>query len=300
MKRGIFVTVVLAILGFTSYFVAIHQVQTPQGFSLETFYRYLGQPVKTLDRSITRVIGVNAQDERELGDYLSSNIENLQVSGMIEQKVYVNNIIDQLSKQYNPKNLHFRVFIMSGPANAFALPGGIIVITTGMLDLLKSEAQLVAVLSHEKGHIDLGHCIDYMRVQAKTYRSQFGAFFDWYLNMMLRHSFSKFQENEADRFGFESLLALKYDPSSMAEAFTLMSNHYQQNQQKMPHLIGDYLSTHPSLILRAENWDEKAKRWKMQHPQIPYYVGVENYQIKKARSEYGYDFTKEWHKSNNK
>lgn len=292
MRRFVFVGLLCVLLGYLSFYVTFNHIDTPQGLSFETMFRYFGQPVKTLDRSITRVLGVNAKDERELGDYLAKSLEPQQVDGMLSEKTYLNGIIQELGKQYNPKNLNYKVYLFDGPPNAFALAGGNIIVTTGMLSMLKNEAQLIAILGHEKGHIDLGHCIDHMRIQAKTYQSQFGAFFDWYLNILLSHTFSKFQENEADRFGYETILALKYDPSGMGEAFQLMEAHYPEEKKHLIHIIQDYFVTHPSLGIRAENWSEKAKRWKMYNPHQRYYIGLQNYVEKKPRSLIAYP--QEW------
>ncbi|MBS0288350.1 MAG: M48 family metallopeptidase, partial [Proteobacteria bacterium] len=285
MKRIIFAGVMLVALGYICFFAYYNNAQTPEGLSFETLFRYLGQPVKTVDRSITRVLGVNAKNERELGDVLAQNMEKNQVVGMLAEKAYVNSVIQELQTQYNPKELNYRVFIFHGEPNAFALPGGIIVVTTGMLQLLNSEAELVGILGHEKGHIDLGHCIDHMRIQAKTYQSSFGAFLDWYLATMLNHTFSKFQENEADRFGFESLIALQYDPGALSEAFDLMLSKYPQESERTLDILKDYTMTHPSLRIRAENWREKANRFKQQHPELNYYIGQQNYQLRKSRDE---------------
>ena len=54
---------------------------------------------------------------------------------------------------------------MTPMPNAFALPGGVIIVTGGLLKTLKSEAELAAVLSHEMGHIELSHCLDTVRFQ---------------------------------------------------------------------------------------------------------------------------------------
>lgn len=292
MKRLIFVGIILFVLAYLSFYVSYHHIQTPQGLSFETLFRYAGQPVKTVDRSLTRVLGVNAKDERELGDFLAKSLEPRQVQGMLSEKTYVNGVIQELAKQYNPKKLNYKVYIFDGAPNAFALAGGNIIITTGMLSLLKSESELVAILGHEKGHIELGHCIDHMRIQAKTYQSQFGAFFDWYLSMLLNHTFSKFQENEADRFGFETLIALQYDSSAMGMAFTRMQQQYSQTNNNTLNPIKDYFMTHPSLNIRAENWTEKAKRWKQQNASMRYYIGIQNYIEKIPKSVTSYP--QEW------
>lgn len=295
MKRIIFSGILLIILGCLSYFAASKHIMMPEGFSLGTFFRVAGQPVKTVDRSMTKVIGVNAKDERELGMELAKHLDKLEVREMQAEKNYANSIIQELAKQYNPKNLQYRVFIIYGPPNAFAVAGGNIGITTGLLALLKTEAELVAILGHEKGHVDLGHCIDHMRIQAKTHGSKGTPFLDWYLSLLLNHSFSKFQENEADRFGFETLIALQYDPNALSKAFGAMLENYNPPKQNSLNPVADYFTTHPSLRIRQENWNGKANRWKQQHPEQRYYNGKINYLQKSPRSTL--DLPYEWQRS---
>lgn len=292
MKRMIFSGTLVLILGYLSYFAATHHLMMPEGFSFGSLFRVAGQPVKTFDRSITKVLGVKAKDERELGIELAKSMAMMEIRGMQPEKIYVNHIIQELAKQYNPNNLEYRVFILSGPPNAFAVAGGNIAITTGLLKILKSEAELVAILGHEKGHIDLGHCIDHMRVQAKTHNVNGSNFLDGYLKLLLNHSFSKFQENEADRFGFETLIALQYDPNALGDAFGAMLTEYNPPKQTLPNPIADYFSTHPALRIRQENWHEKANRWKQQHPNQGYYVGKSNYLQTTPRSTL--DDPQEW------
>jgi len=292
MKRYTIALIFLASLSYIGYYISVNKLEGPERFSFETLFRVAGQPIKTLDRSITKAIGINAKDEKELGDYLAAELKTREVPGYETEKIYVNSVIEELANQYNPKKLNFRVFIIEGSPNAFAIAGGNIVITTGMLAMLKTESELVGILGHEKGHIDLGHCIDQLRIYAKTYHSSLGTFLDWYLGLLLRSSFSKFQENESDRFGFESLIALQYDPQALADAFQQMLVAFPSQEPSSIHPLQDYLTSHPSLSTRAENWKEKAHRWKLQNPNVPYYVGKENYEKKVSRQNI--QFPSEW------
>lgn len=295
MKRLLFVLILMTSLGIIGYVAINDNMDTPDGLSFETAFRILGQPVKTLDRSLTRVLGVNAKDERELGRILAKEFSRYQVKGYRRETHYLNQLIETLAQQYNPKNLEYNVYIMQGPPNAFAIAGGHIVVTTGMLDMLETEAQLISILGHEKGHIDLGHCIDHMRIQAKTHQSDVGSFFDWYFSTLVRHTFSKFQENEADQFGFNTLLGLSYDPSGMGQSFALLLKKSPGAKNQPLNPVNDYFKTHPSLNIRAENWLEKAKRWKKLNPNKKYYIGKWNFEQNTSRELEEID--SEWHKN---
>jgi predicted Zn-dependent protease len=70
----------------------------------------------------------------------------------------------------------------------------------------------------------------------------------------------------------------------MGMAFTRMQQQYPEDRSSTLNPIKDYFVTHPSLNIRAENWSEKAKRWKLQNPQQRYYIGIHNYVEKMPRS----------------
>lgn len=56
--------------------------------------------------------------------------------------------------------------VHSDQVNAFAVAGGRICVTTGMLSFVESEAGLATVVGHEISHVDLGHCVERLRERA--------------------------------------------------------------------------------------------------------------------------------------
>ena len=66
---------------------------------------------------------------------------------------YVNDIGQRLARASHRAGLQYRFLVVDSPQiNAFALPGGYIYVTRGILAYLNSEAELAAVLGHELGH----------------------------------------------------------------------------------------------------------------------------------------------------
>ena len=76
---------------------------------------------------------------------------------------YVNDIGQRLGKASHRPQLQYSYVVVDSPEiNAFALPGGYIYITRGILAYLNSEAELAAVLGHETGHVTARHSVQQM------------------------------------------------------------------------------------------------------------------------------------------
>ncbi len=92
--------------------------------------------------------GADAQISEQYGIYQDKELQ-----------IYVNkigqNLVDQLSDKVFP-SYHFRI-VDSSEINAFALPGGYVYVTLGLLAMVNSEAELAGVLGHEIGHIIFHH-----------------------------------------------------------------------------------------------------------------------------------------------
>lgn len=287
MKHLLSIGIIIAIISI-SIIVVIEDMHPPLNNSFETVLTMIGKPAKTLDRSFTKLIGVSVNDERELGDLLSKDYF-INTDTSHPKFLYVNRVIQQLAAEYNPKSLEYRVFIQDGPANAFSLPGGIIIITNALLEQLVSEAELVAILGHEKGHIDLGHCIDLMRIEAKRGHLNGRDFITEYLQLIWHYSFSKNMEKEADQYAFETLISQNYAPEALMRVHEMFLNIANPTS---PSLLEDYFKSHPASEIRVETWSEKAKRWHHFHPEKKMYQGRKNYRIGLTRSMRSYQ--EEW------
>src|SRR5688572_6400267 len=75
-----------------------------------------------------------------------------------ELQRYVSDLGLRLAKQSQRPNLPWQFTVVDQPAiNAFAVPGGFIYVTRGIMAFLKDEAELVGVLGHEIGHVAARH-----------------------------------------------------------------------------------------------------------------------------------------------
>jgi predicted Zn-dependent protease len=137
--------------------------------------------------------------------------------------------------------------------NAFALPGGFIFVTRGMLTYMDSEAELAAVLSHEIAHVTARHSVRQISraqlaqlglglgmVLFPEIQSYAGLLSSGLQLLFLKHG--RDAERQADELGFNYALKEGYDVREMDDVFaTLQSIAQQEGQSPLP----VWASTHP-------------------------------------------------------
>lgn len=146
----------------------------------------------------------------------------------------------------------YQVRVVDAPiVNAFALPGGPIVVYTGLLRAAERPEQLAGVLAHEMAHVSKRHG---MRRIAQSIGviaaiqlllgdlSGLAAVAVEVLREGAINSYSRDQEREADREGVRMLIAAAIDPRGLADFFALL----QRREQGLPSAIA-WLGTHPDL-----------------------------------------------------
>jgi predicted Zn-dependent protease len=256
-------------------------VRTPLSSSLAPAFQLVGTPVKAVNHLVTKVIPVDAIDEREFGDVLRAEYD-AQVRQDDRNFLYLNELITPLST-VAAKPFRYRVYIVDyDDPNAMALPGGIVLVTRGLLGTLHSEAELAAVLLHEIGHVEQGHCLDAVRfslLAKKIQSAELGEIVDFAVGALLSHSFSKTQEDEADDYAFRALVKSRYDPRAEGWAFASLQRYEDSLGLREPTQadpMRDYFSSHPPLPLRAAKFQEKAEAWWRGHREEHRSVGVDN------------------------
>lgn len=141
-------------------------------------------------------------------------------------------------------------------ANAFALPGGTVVITDALVKLMRNDDQIEAVLAHEVGHVHNRHGLR-MGLQAAGLAALAAAVFGDATSVLglatalpvtlLQNGYSRDLETEADEYAFARLKQVGISPKAFAGALALL----EKNQAK--HSGGErsgYLSTHPATANR--------------------------------------------------
>lgn len=194
-------------------------------------------------------------------------------------QAYVQAIGERLARESHRSNLVYRFSVMdSADVNAFALPGGYIYITRGLLAHLNSEAELAAVLGHEIGHVTARHAV--RQHSAATATGILGAVIasqagfegarditDVVGTAMVR-GYGREHELEADRLGAEYLARSGYDPQAMLRVIGVLKAQEQFEQQlakeedRSPRTYHGVFSTHPDNDERLQTVVRAAERFK--------------------------------------
>jgi beta-barrel assembly-enhancing protease len=159
----------------------------------------------------------------------------LKNSPLLERDPALNAYVRELACRLADEHCRdLRVYLINRPLfNAAMAPNGMMLVFSGLLLRVENEAQLAFVISHEIGHFRLQHSVQQWRKLKNTQNfltafsvvtaglgagvvglaASLGAYADL-------ASFSREQEREADRFGFERISREGYDPSAPAKSFT--------------------------------------------------------------------------------
>lgn len=158
---------------------------------------------------------------------------------------YVNNVGQHIARQSHRPNLQYHFTVLDTPdINAFALPGGYVYITRGILAYLNSEAELAAVLGHEIGHITARHGVrQQSAAQAANIGLTIASIFVPQINTMggsnmanllggaLLSGYGREHELEADKLGAEYLARTDYDPQAIITVIGVLKNQELQDAQ---------------------------------------------------------------------
>lgn len=176
---------------------------------------------------------------------------------------YVQGVGTRISRVSHRPNLAYRYRVLnSSVPNAFALPGGYIVINRGLLVNLSSEAELAAVLGHETGHVTAKHSLaGYQRAMAANLLlagvsvaagGKVGVMqLSSVTASLVENGFSREQEREADGLGIDYIVKAGYNPEG---AIRLQEYFYRQLEGgKNPLFLEGLFRTHPFSKERLDN-----------------------------------------------
>lgn len=178
---------------------------------------------------------------------------------------YVERVGQSMTSLTHRPHLTYYFAVLDTPVvNAFAVPGGYIYVTRGILALMNSEAELAVVLAHELGHVNARHSMSKL---SQLMLAQFGlavgaAISDTFAKLtgaasigiqLLFLKFSRDDEREADTLGVEYSRKGGYNPGEMVNFFASL--------EKLGDLSGGqslpgFLSTHPLTSNRIQNTHE--------------------------------------------
>jgi len=202
-----------------------------------------------------------------------------------ELQAFINQKGKEMAAISHRPNLPYEFKIVDSPVvNAFAVPGGFVYFTRGIMAHFNNEAEFAGVLGHEIGHITARH-------SARQYSNQmlgqvlfigglivsedFRNFAD-IANQGLGLLFLKYgrdNESESDKLGVDYSSQIGYDAVEMADFFNTLKRMREDSGQSIP----TFLSTHPNPANRYTNVKQMAKERQNANPNKQYKVNRDAY-----------------------
>ncbi|HEY9721983.1 MAG TPA: M48 family metallopeptidase [Oscillatoriaceae cyanobacterium] len=220
--------------------------------------------------------------EEALGDHVVSSMKESDFCHDPRMLGAVREIVDKLIAAGPKTPYHYKVYVFdTEQINAFAAPGGDIVVFTGLLKRTDSPEELAGVLAHELQHVQRRHTTRALirgaslnlLISAMTGSDTgFGKVVGTAGDLgMLRYSRS--DEAEADRRGMELLEAAKIDPHGMVRFFKLLESRGLAGPKNL-----NFLSDHPDTEARIQVLSRMAAE--AHYKPIPLLPGVDWNKIK--------------------
>ncbi len=223
----------------------------------------------------------SVEQEREIGREETLKLEKR--VGFLEEERFVRYVqaigrrLAKLSPRQDVK-YHFYVVELLEP-NAFALPGGYVFVSRGLLALLNSEDELANVIGHEIGHVAARHAVRRLSLSAPfAITTGLGAWATGIVSERLSRvvggigglagglllaPYSRQQEREADRIGQELAAAVGWDPRGMA-TFLRTLEREEALSQGGPRGMR-FLDSHPSTPERVKKTSQRARELEPAH-----------------------------------
>ncbi len=187
---------------------------------------------------------------------------------------YVTRVGKTVAALSHRPNLDYQFKVVNtSEINAFALPGGKIMITRGLLGKFDNEAQMAGVLSHEVGHVAAQHyisdasqqlLINLMLVAGAVYMEHKGykygdvALIGAYIgSMMYLAHYSRDQERQADQLGVDYMVRAGYEP----QAYVSVMEMFLKMRESEPNFLERLFATHPLTAERIRDCSGHAQRY---------------------------------------
>jgi predicted Zn-dependent protease len=211
---------------------------------------------------------VSEEQEIQLGKEAAQQVTQTMAQYPDEKvQAYVRELGMKLAKASERPDLPWQFTVIDDPTvNAFALPGGPIFVTRGILTHINSEAELASVLGHEIGHVTARHSVEQL---SKQQLAQLGLVAGMMISpeiakvgqaaaaglQLLFLKYGRDAERQADKLGFRYMVEQRYDPREMAKLFRVLERTSESSGQGH---VPAWASTHPDPGEREKTAEERA------------------------------------------
>ncbi|MBF0217866.1 MAG: M48 family metalloprotease [Candidatus Omnitrophica bacterium] len=237
---------------------------------------------------------VSDNDEIFIGDMISKRVHSASSGVNIEDtplQRYVDDVGSMTAANVKRKGINYRFHIVdSSRPDAFAVPGGHIYITIGLLERLKSESELAAILGHEITHVDAKHAIERIQGKIRNRGNNRPTIDDYAVTgggMLFDNGYSEAHEDEADAGGVFLAYMAGYHPLAVINAFENISYGGSGGRKALTPvgdtlgavfgLVGRYFATHPLTPERIAKIREYVREKSFIRDNSLFYIGERNY-----------------------
>ncbi|MFW5432456.1 MAG: M48 family metalloprotease [Methylophilaceae bacterium] len=238
---------------------------------------------------------MSAQDEQRIAEQI---LREVAVSDEVLQDVeivdYLQVLGNRLAAASDDKQQTFHFFIVKDPSiNAFAMPGGVIGVHTGLFMASNSESELAGVIGHEIGHVTQHHLARMLAKQkTDTFKNIAGIVFALLVaranpelangaltassaaGIQRQLDYTRAHEREADRVGLSILDNAGFDPRGMPGFFTVLQRGSRFVEGSAP----SFLRTHPLTSERISDVENRVAS--MPYKQV---ASSQNYHFVRAK-----------------
>jgi predicted Zn-dependent protease len=187
---------------------------------------------------------------------------------------YVDAVGQKMARLSDRPNLKFTFRVLDSPVvNAFALPGGYVYITRGILAHINNEAELAVIMGHEIGHVTARHGA---HQQSRATLAGLGLGIGSLLSPQVARlgqvaqqalgllflKYSREDETQADQLGVKYSTAAGYDPEAGVQFFHVLDRMSKESGQSLP----TWLATHPAPADRIAHTAQLSAEAKRTHP----------------------------------
>lgn len=224
---------------------------------------------------------ISEEREQNIGDSMASEINpHLPLIDEPLLNAYLHRVGQTLGEVSERPNLDYHFYLIDTDAvNAFALPGGHIYVTRGLVERTRTGAEFAGVLAHEIGHVAARHGVDKLQRQLRT-GSLVNVLYDMILggeptllqenalqlaNVVWSARHSRRDEQEADRLAIRYLVRAGAEPAAV---ITLLQSLLVEEQGQGVGAVDVWFSTHPLTSDRIRDAERSIDRLVSEEEQL--------------------------------